>query len=616
MTKKRKMTKDINEIKLRTSHLNNLRKRNLDTGHINHKLYHLLYRPETFINSYGNICKNRGSRTLGIKGDEGYLLSFGIDKAKTLANKFKTNSYDWKPTRRTWIPKPGKNKLCPIDTSTQKDRIVQEAIRGILECIFEPEFSQFEKQIGNETRPTVYKCTNYGFRPGKSAFQALYNLKNGGKLTNIGIEGDIQGAYNNVDHDLLLNILSKRIKDKKFLSVMRNLLKSGVMKNNQIEPGLIGTPQGGIVSPLLFNIYMLPFDKFIFKQMKLIESKNKNLKPRVNPRYSRLSTQITKLEKSIKSLPRGKDRQVIQKERKRLVNKRRNYSYQLPYTKRKQAVYARYADDWLILFSGNKKEAEALRQKISAFIESELKLKLDEEKTLVTRLDKGISFLGYEIKAWGPKQSKVSYIHGQKNQTQKSFPKRMTSQQINILPCINRLRLNLANKGFLDTSTDRGKSVRIMLSLSDHEIALKFRYVVMGIINYYKYCDKLSRLHFCLYVLKYSCYNTLAAKHRSTLRKAKKQYGRRCTVTTTFELKSGIKVESISIPTLKELIEEGFFSKKYEGQKLLDHDPFKLYFNFRTKLKTLVECCRCGSDEYVEMFVTVYKCPCVKNVTI
>lgn len=116
---------------------------------------------------------------------------------------------------------------------------------------FEPEFVEFENQNGNRQRFGKFKCTNYGFRPGKNAYQALYNLKFEGKRTNIAIEGDIQGAYNNVDHNILLKTLSSRIKDKKFLLVMENSLKTGVMEKYHYEPGSLGPK---VVSHLLFNI--------------------------------------------------------------------------------------------------------------------------------------------------------------------------------------------------------------------------------------------------------------------------------------------------------------------------------------------------------------------------
>lgn len=580
---------------MRTTHLESLKKKNLDTSHINYKVYHLLCSPEIYINSYGNICKNRGSTTLGIKGDEGYLLSFGKEKAQEIANKFKTNTYNWAPTRRTWIPKPGKNKLRPIDTPTQKDRIVQEAIRSILECIFEPEFKQFENQVGNVQRFGHYKVTNYGFRPGKSTFQALDNLKFSGRYTNIGIEGDIKGAYNNVDHDIMLKLISTRIKDKKFLTLMRNLLRSGVIENDRIETGELGTPQGGIVSPLLFNIYIFQLDKFILKQVILIESQNKHKKARVNPIYSKLTTQKKKLEDLIKSQPRSRERRILQKERRKVVARRSKVPYHLPQTKPKQAVYARYADDWLILFTGNENEATELREVIKNFIETELLLQLDEEKTLVTRLDNGIDFLGYEIKAWHKNQTRIIYTQLTKSQNQeteqKTFPKRTTSRQINILPSKTRLRSSLINKGFLDPETNQGKSARHLLDHSDYEIVQKYRYIVRGIVNYYKYCDNIQRLHFCLYVLQYSCLHTLAARHRITLKRAISIYGIYCTVTTTFERKTGPSPSSIYIPTLKRYKDSGFFSKKYKGQEIKAYDPFKLYYNYRTKLKTLVECC-------------------------
>lgn len=201
------------------------------------------------------------------------MLYFSRSKAINIANKFKTQTYQWKPARRT-IPKPGKRTLRPIDTPTQQDRIVQEAIRCILECIFEPEFTHFE--IENNA-----KWTHYGFRPNKSTWDAVKSLKTKGQSTNYAFEGDISGAYNNVNHTILLQLLSKRIKDRKFLHTISQLLKSGVMEQNKSLHSLKSTAQGGIVSPLLFNIYMFEFDKFIYdkyiKKIALINQTKKKI---------------------------------------------------------------------------------------------------------------------------------------------------------------------------------------------------------------------------------------------------------------------------------------------------------------------------------------------------
>lgn len=230
-------------------YLENFRKRNESTKYINKRMYHLLYKPETFINAYKNISKNKGALTKGIKTDNEAILFFGLEHANLLCRKFTTKTYKWFQLRRTWIPKPGKKKMRPIDTPTQEDRIVQEAIRGILEAIFEPEFKEFEKI-------TKCRCSNYEFRQGKSCFQAVDNLKKYGQNTNVVIERDISSAYNSINHKLLLREIGKRIKDKQFLKLIKELLQCGIMDKHHYIDSLTGTPQGGIALPLLPHFFV------------------------------------------------------------------------------------------------------------------------------------------------------------------------------------------------------------------------------------------------------------------------------------------------------------------------------------------------------------------------
>ena len=232
---------------------------NRDTSHINKSIYHLLCHPFTFINAYAKISKNKGALRKGVKEDEEINKFCGQSNALGIARKFQTRTFQWNPVRRVMIDKPGKKTKRPIDTPTQENRIVQEAIRGILESIFEPEFVEFEKKNKGV-------CSNYGFRPNKSTWDAVDRLKLLGRGTTQVVEGDIVGAYNNVNHDILISILKRRIKDKLFLSTIKGMLESGVFFEGKHIHSLVGTPQGGIVSPLLFNIYMFEFDKFILEQ--------------------------------------------------------------------------------------------------------------------------------------------------------------------------------------------------------------------------------------------------------------------------------------------------------------------------------------------------------------
>ena len=186
--------------------LNNFTKNNTDTSHINHQIYHLLLDPFTLDNAYTNLSRNKGSFTNGVNvgNIQGYSRSTSIE----ISNKLKQRKFKPNPVRRVWVPKPNKKEKRPLGIPTFQDRVVQEAIRGILEAIYEPEFAKFAK--------TSMVCNNFGFRPQLNCWQAIEHFKKWGQQITFVIEGDIKGAYNNVDHEILINILSKRIKDKNF----------------------------------------------------------------------------------------------------------------------------------------------------------------------------------------------------------------------------------------------------------------------------------------------------------------------------------------------------------------------------------------------------------------
>lgn len=579
------------------NYINSFLQRNEDTEHINYKIHHLLHRPFTYINAYSNISKNKGALSKGVKQDDEIMRFFGIREAETIAELIKSGKYKWLPTRRTMIPKPGKKKLRPIDTPTQRDRIVQEALRGILEGIYEPEFREFE--IKNN-----FQCSNYGFRPQKSCWEAVNTLKCKGQSTNYAIEGDITGAYNNVNHDILISILGKRIKDKKFLKIIRDLLKSGIMEKDTYVHNLKGTPQGGILSPLLFNIYMFEFDKFIYEEIiKPINELNKKLNKKKNSKYQSLLRETKILKSKLRDAIRLDKQEEIVKIKKQLKLKGKTLfktnSYNIK-TLSSNYVYTRYADDWTILIRATKENTEKLKIKISEFIQSKLDMELDLEKTKISKLTEGIQFLGFSIKMNSIKQIKITKTTTTIKGKKVRILRRTTSRKINIIPdktrILNKLKTNqLCNNNYYPI----GK--RSWTIYEPYEIVLKYRQIMIGLYNYYNNCDSYYILNRVNYILKYSCAKTLATRLKISTPQAFKKYGKDLIIRKTFYFNSKEINKIVSFPQSQTKNTNNKSSIPFNSIRYDNFDPFKLKEFWRTKLKLYLNCCICDSPDRVGM---------------
>lgn len=293
------------------------------------------------ITSIHKIKANKGSHTAGIDEKEiDDYLNKGFDEVIEIV---RAKLYDYNPSmvRRVWIPKPGKSEKRPLGIPTIIDRIIQECVRNIIEPIAEAQF--FEH--------------SYGFRPMRSADMAIARIKhiNFHAKCYWVVEGDIKGFFDNIDHNTMINSLwNLGIRDKRVLSIIKQMLKAGVM--DECSKSELGTPQGGIISPLLANIYLNRFDNFMtgdFERKKL-------KKP-----YSRRDGEISAMRK---------------------------------HSNLKTCYYVRYADDWVIL-TDSQEDAERLKFKAKKYLHDTLKLDLSEEKTLITNVcSKPIKFLGVEIR--------------------------------------------------------------------------------------------------------------------------------------------------------------------------------------------------------------------------
>src|SRR5438067_9060385 len=208
------------------------------------RVYRLLWNRDLFLLAYGRIAKNDGALTPGVTNEtaDGMTLA----KMDAISEALRSERHRWTPVRRTYIEKKRSTKKRPLGIPTWSGKLVQEVIRLMLEAYYEPQFSDL----------------SHGFRPKRGCHTALTTIRRTWKGTAWFIEGDIKGCFDNIDHTILLSILREKIHDGRFVALIEGLLQAGYLEEWKFRPTLSGTPQGGIVSPLLENIYINQFNKY------------------------------------------------------------------------------------------------------------------------------------------------------------------------------------------------------------------------------------------------------------------------------------------------------------------------------------------------------------------
>lgn len=296
----------------------------------------------TITTAIHNIKANKGSKTAGV---DGMKIDDYLQKGyKTVIDEIQSLILDYKPqmVKRVYINKANSNKKRPLGIPTIIDRIIQECVRLVIEPILEAQFFKH----------------SYGFRPYRDSSQAIARTKSLVSTTGYKwvIEGDIKGFFDNINHRKLLESLwNMGIKDRRILMIIKAMLEAGIL--NEKDKNNIGTPQGGIISPLLANVYLHSLDTWVTREWE-------NKKTRHN--YKDNNSRLRALRTSSNLKP---------------------------------AYFVRYADDW-ILITDSKINAEKWKYRIDHYLKNTLKIELSEEKTLITNITKrAISFLGFEIKA-------------------------------------------------------------------------------------------------------------------------------------------------------------------------------------------------------------------------
>ncbi len=461
------------------------------------RLYRYMLRPDLYYIAYNNLYSNNGAATKGVNDDT--ADGFSEKKIEKIIKSLTDESYTPNPSRRIYRKKQN-GKMRPLGIPTFTDKLVQEVMRVILESVYEP----------------VFLDCSHGFRPGKGCHTALKSVEfhlNGARWF---VEGDIKGCFDNIDHNVLVGLISNKIKDARFLKLIIKFLKAGYMEDFQYNNTYSGTPQGGIISPLLANIYLHELDKFV---ENLSETFQKPKQRMVTPEYSKISSAMArakkKLEKAIEAgniAERNNLRGKIALLRKDLLKTPCKSQTD------KKISYIRYADDFLIGVNGDKEDCQRIRSALSEFIRNTLKMELSEEKTLITHSNQYARFLGYDIRV---RRNGVVKPNG-RGATQRTLSNH-TELAIPLLDKINKFLfehkiIQQKDGKFIPVKRDS------LLRLTDLEIVSSFDAELRGICNYYNLAGNFYKLNYFGYLMEYSCLKTLAAKHDTTVSKIKRKY--------------------------------------------------------------------------------------------
>ena len=334
------------------------------------RVYRLLFQRDLYLRAYAKLYRNAGAMTQGVTAET--VDGMSLAKIDAIIEALRFERYRWTPVRRTYIPKKN-GKLRPLGMPTWSDKLLQEVIRLILEAYYEPQFSD----------------RSHGFRPQRGCHTALQQVVGRGKGTKWFIEGDISACFDRIDHSILLGILAEKIHDGRLIQLMRGLLNAGYLEEWRFNATLSGTPQGGVISPILANLVLDRLDKYV--ENTLIPGNTRGSCRKTNAPYAAKITAAARARK-VGNLDKAwmltKQAQAIPSRDPDDPNFRRLW-------------YVRYADDFLLGFTGPKSEAEDIKRQIGTFLRDDLKLQLSEEKTLITHArDEVAKFLGFEVHAY------------------------------------------------------------------------------------------------------------------------------------------------------------------------------------------------------------------------
>jgi group II intron reverse transcriptase/maturase len=551
--------------------LNGLSKHGPQTDYRYERLYRLLFNEEMFFTAYQRIYAKEGNMTEGSDGKT--IDEMSLDRIKQLIELLRSETYQPQPARRVYIPKKN-GKMRPLGIPSFDDKLVQEVVRTVLEAIYEGQFLD---------------CS-HGFRPKRSCHTALTKIQKTFTGAKWFIEGDIKGFFDNIDHEVLINILKERISDDRFLRLIRKFLKAGYLEDWTFHNTYSGTPQGGIVSPILANIYLDKLDRYVTDYAKTFDIGKVK---RVLPLKKKLDDRKYWVMRKLKVVEDGNERAELVKKVKAIDKERFNMpacdemdsSY-------KRLKYVRYADDFLIGVIGSKEDSKRIKEGIKVFLESKLKLELSEEKTLITHTEKPAKFLGYEVTVNKSNLAKRN-IDGELVRTY--------NKKVYLSLTMDTIKKKLLDFEILEIKRNDGKEVwkarerSKNLHNDDLEILQTYNYTIRGFHNYFAIANNSALLSRFRYIMQYSMYKTFAAKYRSSVPEIARKYVKNGMFTVQYANKKGdVKSQSF--------YNESFKRRKPATDVQLDAN-LTVYHSKNSLIDRLKaeKCEICGAEETLEM---------------
>lgn len=564
--------------------LNTLSKEAIKPNYQFKRLYRNLYNPEFYYIAYEKLSKNNGALTKGT--DSRTINNMSLERIDKLIETIRNHTYTPVPVKRVLIPKKN-GKLRPLGIPSFEDKMVQEVIRMIIEAIYEPNF----------------KDCSHGFRPMRNCHTALNEIVmwNGTKWF---VEGDIKGCFDNIDHHILINALRERIKDEYFIALIWKFLRAGYMQDWTYHKTYSGTPQGGIISPLLANVYLNKFDEYM---LKYIEEFNQGKTRKRNKEYKKIEFQIKKIKGFINTgygkleNKLGKNHELnddeikmLQGQLKELYKKQKTIPSLDDFDPNyRRMTYVRYADDFLIGVAGSKNDCKKIKEDITIFMANELKLELSAEKTLITNSSDMVRFLGYDITV-------------NRTQIAKKNSKGIVTRTLNGKPSLyvptEVWQRKLQEYKAIKIEYQNGKEVwkpyprTGLMNYDEVEIINRYNAEIRGLYNYYRLALNSTVLQKFHNIMKFSFIKTLAQKNRTTSSKTVKSH--------KFNKDLVVKYSKKGKPAYIYFYNEGFrrqpkVDKKYlvsdELPNVMKYTPLQGRTSLVSRLKAKV-CEYCGAE--------------------